>query len=78
MADVLYVVLGSVAPTRREIIVLDVELGFGSDGSPCGVTVTKYRRNGWQSRLGELTKIASVHLATDPAAIMRSIRAAVK
>jgi hypothetical protein len=74
-ADVLYLMRGSLRPVEGTGLAGGVELDYAlEDGSPCGVTVIGFRRNGWHERLDELAEIASGHLVESKCKLARAIR----
>jgi hypothetical protein len=76
-ADVLYLMRGSLRPVEGTGLAGGVELDYAlEDGSPCGVTVIGFRRNGWHERPEELAEIASDHLAESKGKLTKTIKRA--
>jgi uncharacterized protein YuzE len=76
-ADVLYLMRGSLRPVEGTGLAGGVELDYSlDDGSPCGVTVVGFRRNGWHERPDELAEIAGGHLAESKDKLAKAIKRA--
>jgi Protein of unknown function (DUF2283) len=76
LVDVLYVTLGTPeGPVEGDGLPGGVELDYlPSDGSPCGVTVIGFRRNGWHEKLEALAEIIAHHLDTHRGPLVETIR----
>ena len=75
--DVLYLTLGEPVEFEGDGLPGSVELDYSlQDGSPCGVAVIGFKRNGWSKEVSKLTKIASDHLSIDPTIVRKLIAAA--
>jgi uncharacterized protein YuzE len=73
--DVLYVMVGSPVNIEGEGLPDGIELDYSSEnGSPCGVTVIGYSRNGWPARAGYLSSIVANHLSIDRNDVDRLIK----
>jgi uncharacterized protein YuzE len=76
--DVLYVTLYE-APCDAEGLPGGLELDYSAlDGTPCGITVFGYNRNGWSESLRGLADIGGRHLGIDPLIVAKHIQAAVE
>ena len=76
-ADVLYLMRGSLRPVEGIGLADGVELDYSlEDGSPCGLTVVGFRRNGWHERPNELAELASGHLAESKGKLAKTIKRA--
>jgi hypothetical protein len=76
-ADVLYLMRGSARPVEGTGLPGGLELDYSlEDGSPCGVTVIGYRRNGWHEKADELSEIASGHLTESKGKLVETIKRA--
>lgn len=76
--DVLYVVLGSPKELEGDGLPGGIELDYAFDGSPCGVTVMGFRRNGWNEKRNELLKVISRHLGIGTATVGVTIEHALR
>jgi hypothetical protein len=72
--DVLIVTLGERVPMEGEGRPGGVELDFAIySGTPCAVKVIGFLRNGWSSRVGQLTKEIAEHLSVPPLELAEEI-----
>jgi uncharacterized protein YuzE len=73
--DVLYLFIRQGEDVEGEDLDRGLELDFSlEDGTPVGVTVLGYYRNGWSSRVGDLAEIASAHLSSSRSEVEALIR----
>src|SRR5271169_4485313 len=76
--DVLYVGRGERVPAEGEGLPGGIELDYAlADGSPCGATIIRFRRNGWPERPGQLTRVIAAHLSVGKNRVAEAIRTAV-
>lgn len=72
--DVLYVMLNPPVAVEGDGRPGGVELDYSQkDGSPCGVTVIGYKKNGWPQKVSALASIIGNHLTLKPQVIKSTI-----
>jgi hypothetical protein len=77
--DVLYLMRGSLRPVEGTGLAGGIELDYAlEDGSPCGVTVIGFRRNGWHEKPDELAEIASRHFTESKDKLTKTIKRAAR
>jgi hypothetical protein len=77
--DVLYVTLGDAVACEGDGRAGGIELDFAIEGgTPCGLTVIGFRRNGWSDNLDRLIGLAADHLNVPIETVKEAIGRALK